>query len=107
MALQYISVPSGVASSVQRVNLDGVEFVLRLEWVMRGGWTYSLADAAGTPVVAQRKVTPNTDLLRDVTASNRPLGQLWCVDRSGRGAKPGFADLGTSHPLIYVEEGTL
>lgn len=98
----FLRVPKDTPFSSRRVTLDGAEFILRLEWNMRGGWYIGLSDQAESVIFAPRKLVPNWDLLRYVTDSRRPRGQLYCLDMSGAGARPEYDSLGSTHQLVYI-----
>lgn len=93
---------SDIQGYKQRVDLDGVEFVLALSWNPRDEhWVLSLALADGTPVASGIRVVANAPLLQFVSHPQRPLGELKALDTSGAGNDPGLTELGGRVLLLY------
>ena len=102
-----IHLPTSTAESwyEQTVTLDGVDFLLRLEWSERQRrWYCDLETADGTALATGIKVVADRPLFERLTSDLRPRGQLWCVDRSGSGVDPDLRDLGSRCLLVYVDE---
>ena len=96
--------PGGSSSWTQRTTLAGVDYVVGFQWSQRAGkWYLSLADADGNAIASSRLITTGWRLLRGVTDSRRPPGDLVCVDTLGQGWDPGFSDLGGRFVLLYLD----
>ena len=100
--------PNGAASWVQRTTLAGVDYLLSFQWSQRAGrWYLSLVDADGNPIATSRLITTSWRILRGVTDSRRPPGDLVCIDTLGQGWDPGFSDLGGRFTLVYADPSDL
>lgn len=102
MALLFIRVLPDTPFSQRRIELDGADYLLTLEWNMRSGWYCGLSLHDGTPVFAPRKLLHDVDLLETVTGPGRPGGKLVLADLSGRGERPTYSSLGEQHQLCYL-----
>ena len=104
-----IPIPAGVGSFDQRLDLDGVSFVLSLKWNARanegaGTWLLSLALPDGTPLADGVTVVSDWPLLHRYKADPRmPAGDFLALDLTRTVPAPGLADLGTIVPLWYFE----
>jgi hypothetical protein len=85
-----------------RVAFPNAVYVLRFQWNMRSGWFFSLADAAGEPIISGRRLVNDFDLLRQCTDARRPPGELFLFDVTGNKERPTRTSLGEQHRMIYV-----
>ncbi len=101
--------PNGVSCWTQRTTLDGVSFVLKLDWYQRDThWRLSISDAEGVPIRTGIVLTTDTLLLRGVVDPRRPRGELAIVDLTGANdVDPGFSDLGSRFVLAYATAAEL
>jgi len=89
----------------QTVPMDGTDFVLRIMWSERGRrWYCDMATTDGTVIRSGIKIVADRVLTERMSSSNRPAGDVWCVDRSGGGIDPDLRDLGARVVLLYVED---
>ncbi len=107
----YLSTLQGVANYRQRVELDGVNFLLDLRWNARNeGWQLSLFTAEETPLVQGLTVVSNRPLLdRWRSLDGMPAGEILALDETNTIAVPGYDQLGRDQAvqLIYVEAADL
>lgn len=97
-----IPLPSDTAHYTTRVALDGVSYVLTLEWSQREArWYLSLADGEASPIAVGIKVVAGWPLLRKVTDARRPTGDLYALDTAGLGAPPAY-EWGDRWVLVYA-----
>ncbi len=87
----------------QRITLDGVEYVLRLDWNDREArWSLSLGTTDLVWLRTGLKIVAGVSLLRIGTADPRlPPGTLMAIDLKGDGPPPAFQDLGRRVKLYY------
>lgn len=109
MILVVPTVPQGAASWIQRTSLDGVDFLLAFAWSQRDGhWRLDVLDADQGAIVSGRKLVTGEPLLRGVTDSRRPVGELVVVDTTGvNDLDPGFLDLGARFVLAYADAAAI
>lgn len=107
MAILEIKIPDIARTSgavTVKAALEGVNFVVRLQWNARAGtWTMSLADADDVAIVSGLTLVVGWDLLGLVTDTRRPAGQLMLWRSDGSFVHPALADLGTTCKLYYYE----
>lgn len=85
----------------QRVELEGVEFVLETQWNGRvDGWTLGLLDAEEQPIRLGIRLVMGTRLLAGIADSRRPAGELVVVGRVTRPELDSF-ELGEAS-LVYL-----
>lgn len=84
------------------VDLDGSDYLIRLEWNQRSGWYLGLSDAEASPIFSPRKLVVDTNLLRTITDDRRPLGMLKLLDMSDQHLECGYEDLGQRCLLVYI-----
>ena len=90
----------------QRVELDGVEYVLDTSWSARAAaWTMTLADTDEQPIRAGMFLRRGHRLLRGLADARRPAGELVVVGREERLGLDAFA--GGDASLVYVTEAEL
>jgi len=101
--------PGGVATWTQRTALDGRDYVLAFRWNQRAGaWTLDLADQDGAAILLGRTLVAGYPLLKGVTDTRRPPGELAVLDAFGLDdLDPAFSDLGTRFVLVYVTAAEL
>jgi hypothetical protein len=92
-----------------RTALDGVDYILRLEYNMRDGWYLGISDELGEPITSPHRLVVGFDLLDGVVDERRPPGMLMLLDMSDSGTEAGYEDLDarcllTYYPLAEVEE---
>lgn len=108
MALQ-IPTSTELPSYVQRLTLEGREYVLAFDWNEREGrWFFDLLDSEEEPLAAGLKVVVGFPLLRRRKTDPRlPPGDFFAIDNSGTGRDPGFEELGARVVLCYLEAAEL
>lgn len=109
MALLNVPIKRGAASWTQRMQLDGIAYILDFAWNGRdGAWYLGLLDAAGNPLLLSRKIVSNTPLLRRFRfVSGLPAGELFASDPTNTIDYPGYDELGATVKLIYFEKSEL
>lgn len=97
--------------TLQRVDLDGREFILRWRWVERGRrWALDVSTADGTLLAGGIAVVVNAPLLTAVRAARpeMPPGDLIVYDSRPRPSEPGLEDLGgETARIVYLEAADL
>lgn len=87
----------------QRVVLDGVEYILDIEWNQRKGWFFSLADAATEePLITGKRMVVDWPLLYGCTDERKPPGVLMLIDASGQSRSAGYDDLDERCLIAYI-----
>ncbi len=103
--VKVLSIPRRRSNLEFVVELDGVDYRVRLLWNARvGRWYLWLYTMEGDPVVAGQKLVVDIPLMSHRGGSDLPPGLLWCIDTTGRGIDPGLHDLGVRCLLMYVDE---
>lgn len=90
----------------QRTSLSGTDYLLSFLYSEREcRWYFSMADADGAPIISGKKMVVNWDLMRLVTDSRRPAGEIVALDLSGQvpARDPQLADLGRRVKLFYFK----
>ena len=112
MAVRSINLKSNTPDYRLRVPLDGRTYVLHLRWNQRESvWYLSIADFDSVPIIEGIRIGTNVPLLRQrVRGPRRPPGELFAVAPGSTPLDPwryeydaGYAELGTSISLVYVE----
>lgn len=86
----------------QRVTLDGVVYLLELQWNGREGrWYLHLFDAEGSPIALGMKLIANARIGFRTRDARAPGGLFVVLDRSGSGRNPGIDELGARVVLTY------
>lgn len=89
MTLRYLAAPVR-HGDVYRVTLDGEDYTLEWRWNERSSrWWLSLSDDIG--MITYMPVVAGFPLLRSVTGTRRPPGELYVLDLAERGREPPFA----------------
>lgn len=92
----------------QTVVLDGVLYLLELQWNGREGcWFMHIFDANSVPVALGIKLVVNTRLGARVRDRRMPKGFLMLLDPSGSGRGPGIGGLIDSVVLVYRDAADL
>lgn len=99
---RVITTASSIRPSVlQRVELEGKEFVIELAWNGRvGAWFARIADTNGVDIRRGVRIVDKTALLAGVVDARKPAGELVITTRSGAIGIDSFADGGAS--LVYL-----
>ena len=104
MAVVVIPVDATLGNYTQRVNLDGVVYLLGLRWNdQMGRWILDLADSAGNALVQGRPVLEGVGLLdrfKGIVAG-LPAGSLRAIDGTGNHQDPDSDNFGTQVQLLY------
>lgn len=88
----------------QVTALGGSDYLLSLRWNDRAGaWAFSIATAAGDPILTGVPVLPGLPLWFGARDSRLPPGDLYVVDRQGGQFPPGLEDLGSRVVLLYSD----
>jgi hypothetical protein len=102
--VKIIPTTPGIARYTQRTILDGREYIFGFNWNSRAAkWSMSVADALGVDIVQGIYLTCGTVLLRLLSDSRSPPGDIYILDREGDSGDPGFNDLGDRCLLLYIE----
>lgn len=107
MATQEIPCRSDAEHFDLQVRLDGINLTLEFRWNARNAaWYCDVLTGDGEMIAAGRKVVVEWPLFlrgyRD-TDPLLPRGELFAVDTSGAGQRPGRYDLGGRVRLYYLE----
>lgn len=107
MATLEIPVDSVDAHYDLQVTLDGVALIHEYRWNARSeAWYIDILTADGEVIVAGRKVVIDWPLMmygfRD-SDDRLPRGELFAIDTSGAGLRPGRNDLGGRVKVYYSE----
>lgn len=106
MALRTIELrgSSSAPTVTQRVSLDGVDYLLELQWNAREGrWFMHLFDASGAPIALGVKLVADARIAKRATDPRMPQGRLAVVDSSGTSRDPGIDDLADRVALVYLD----
>ena len=86
-----------------QITLDSEIFRFTFDWnTSYEFWTLSIADFAGTILLAGMKVVINYPLIRRYGSAVLPKGEIVAVDTTGKLQRIGRDDLGVSVQLVYV-----
>lgn len=109
MAVTIPCVPNDGARWIQRTSLAGRDYVLSFDWIERAGhWIVSIADQDSVDIVTGIVLVVGAALLRGVTDTRCPPGDLLVVDTTGRNdIDPGYTDLGARFQLVYFDPGEI
>lgn len=109
MRLLVPCTPGGDSSWTQTTALDGVDYVMRFDWLQRmGRWVLHLSDSSGVAIRTGMVLNIDALLLRGVTDPRRPRGELVVIDTTNtHDADPGFSDLGGRFVLLYADAAEL
>lgn len=88
-----------------RVQLEGVDYLLRFDWSAREGRFYmSIYDQDETPLLFNVKVLANASLITRKHYDDRlPPGEIMAVDTESGGIPPSLDDFGERVQLYYFE----
>lgn len=88
---------------VERVTLDGKDYLLRFDWSGRENrWFLDLGTVDEIWLRKGVKIIANWPLFRTLIDARKPPGQLFAIDLSApTGDPPEFADLGRRVKLFY------
>ena len=90
------------------VELDEVTYGFEFLWNYReGAWYFSMNDAAGTLLLANRKAVVAFPIVSRFKREALPAGTLLFQDTSRQFLDPGLTDLGNRVQLIYFSAGEL
>lgn len=104
MATVIIPTSTTETSYTLTVELDGIDYGMRLHWSEREeAWYLDLYTASDALLIGALRVVADWPLLMHVPASKRPPGELLAVDTTGSGVDPGVSELGERVVLAYVE----
>jgi len=108
MTIKIPCVPGGQSNWVQRTAIEGRDYILSFDWIQRdGAWYLSIADQDGAAIASGIKLVSQWPLLRGVTDSRCPKGELLLLDSTGASEDAGFSDLGVRFELVYFTAGEL
>lgn len=107
MATLEIPIPpiANTTGSVRfRVRLEGVDYLLTLQWNQRQGtWSLDVSDVDEVAIVSGVALVPFWSLLELVTDTRKPPGTLMLWRPDGADQLPTLTDLGQSSRLLYYE----
>lgn len=108
LSIRFIPTSGQESHYTQVTNLDGVAYVLGLDWVQRWQrWTLSISLSDETRLLSGIPLVSGVDLLRNHRYDLRmPQGILTVYDAQNQKADPGLAELGIGREftLAYVSE---
>ena len=109
MSLKIPTRTDGASIYSFEVELDGSTFLFVFYWSEReAAWYFDLQTAEAEQILSSRKVVLDTPLLaRHRSKRALPAGELFAVDSSDEGKRPGFEDLGTRVVLHYFTAAEL
>lgn len=87
-----------------KVTLDGVDYILRLEWQDRSGWYLGIRTADDETIVSLRRLVVNHNMLHSQSDPALPRGGIYLVDTSGLEREAGYRDIGDTHQFVYLTE---
>jgi hypothetical protein len=100
-----LATPELTPHFTQRVDLDGVSYLLELQWIQRESrWYFRLATEQDITIVGLQKLVVDWDLLRNCVDARRPPGRLFALDTTGVGTHPSFDDIGERVLVCYTPE---
>lgn len=101
MATVRIPTDQILALYEEQVELDGTTFRLVFQWNARdSAWYLDILTADDVRVRSSVKIVADFPLLRLLTGSDRPPGEMIAV---GNGIEAKIDTLGTDVPLVYIE----
>lgn len=103
MAVLTIPSPDETAPrAIQRTPLDGVDFILIFDWNIRANqWSLDIRTGDGVDIITGIAIISLWDVLRSLSALNRPLGRIvWTGS-----APPGLEDLVEGLTYFDASEG--
>ncbi len=90
-----VPITRGVENQEFQVQLDGVEYIIRLLWQDRDeSWYFELSDALGTPIWMGQRIATGVPLLFQCVNPLRPPGELITIDTADEDKDPGLDDFG-------------
>lgn len=112
MALLEIPTRNDLPSYQQQIKLDGVAYVIALNFNPRmnagaGNWMLTLADQNANMLVGPVPVIVNQSLLGRFPELTSLPGTLFAFDTTGNNLDPGQFALGDTVRLFYLESGTV
>lgn len=85
-----------------RVTLDGSVYTVEWSWNARSDrWWIRLSDDDGQ--IVYLPAVEGFPLLRSVTGTRRPAGELVVIDTLDEHREPGLRDFPTDFELLYIE----
>ena len=109
MTIEIIPTTSDPSLYVQRTALSGVDYVLRFFAVGREcKWYFDLSDADEVPILQGAKVVIGWPLLRLVTDTRRPPGEIYAIDLPASGQvitsprDPNLDDMNGRVKIAYI-----
>lgn len=85
-----------------RVILEGIQLILRIDWIERElRWMLSIYNAQETPLLLGLPMNINTELIERFEIDGLPPGKLLFYDSTGGSIEAGRDDLGDRAKLIY------
>lgn len=103
MSLTIIQLPVDSPVFTKKVTLTGVDYLLRFDYHERQDrWFFGLYTADGVPIRVGMKVVCDWNVLRCCALASRPPGRLLFFS-DNNGAAPGFAALGRTCSLMYLD----
>ena len=101
MTIHYLATPIR-HGDVHRTTLDGVDYTLEWRWNARSSrWWVQLSDDTG--VIAYVPIVAGFPMIRSVTGTRRPPGELFVVDLTENGREPSFA-WGDDFVFVYDDD---
>lgn len=105
MSVREIVIPSQRAFFLERVELDGLVYLLDFKYNQREDAFYlEIQDETGEHLAGPMKLVSNWSILKPFRyVPGLPPGEIIAVDSTGIDT-PGFGSLGTTVPLWYLDE---
>ncbi len=92
--------------TTQRVELDGVQYTLRVRWSQRGAcWHFDLGDLDGDPILSGVRMVTGFPLLYRFRHLAVPPGELFFFDRRDMAGSPTLEEMGDRYRLYYRDLG--
>jgi hypothetical protein len=100
-----IAIPEQTAFFTQRVELDGVDYLLEFSYNQRADCFFvTIKDERGEYILGPLKVVSNWPLLRWHRYEQRlPPGELWAIALNGKPDVPGYGVLGKDVGFYYYD----
>jgi hypothetical protein len=100
-----IVIPEQSAFFTQRVELDGVDYLLEFSYNQRTDCFYlTIKDERGEHILGPRKIVSNYPMLRWHRYDARlPPGELWAIATNGTPTVPGMGVLGKDVGFYYYD----
>lgn len=105
MTLRILTAPER-HGDMYRTTLDGSDYEIEWRWNTRSSrWWLRISDTDGQ--IVYEPAVAGFPLLRSVTGTRRPAGELVIIDVMGQGREPGLRDFVSDFAIVYFEADDL